>query len=149
LKEKWNSSADYNYIKDQFKSMRQDLTVQRIRNDFTVKVYEIHARIAMEKGDLGEYNQCQTQLRVLYESGIKGSQNEFTAYHILYLLLTNNKIEMNTFLSQLSPQQLADPSIDHAMQMRYSVSMSNYTLFFKLYRSVPMLGSYLVDEILN
>ncbi len=64
LKKKWRTENNYAYICDQFKSMRQDLTVQRIKNEFTVKVYEIHARIALEMGDLGEYNQCQSHYEV-------------------------------------------------------------------------------------
>lgn len=91
LKKKWRAESNYAYVCDQFKSMRQDLTVQRIKNDFTVKVYEIHARIALEKGDLGEYNQCQSQLRTLYAYGLSGCQMEFLAYRILYLLHTRNR----------------------------------------------------------
>ena len=48
LKEKWRrKSADYKYIDDQFRSLRQDLTVQHIQNNFCVEVYEAHARIAL------------------------------------------------------------------------------------------------------
>ena len=146
LKRRWREGAEYHYICDQFKSLRQDLTVQRIRNEFTVSVYEIHARIALEKGDLGEYNQCQTQLMLLYEAGLKGCESEFLAYRILYLLHTRNRQEMNSLLAGLDDVHKDDAAVRHALQTRSALALSDYSAFFRLYADAPNMGGYLMDH---
>ncbi|MCJ1314784.1 hypothetical protein MMC15_000096 [Xylographa vitiligo] len=149
LKKKWKSDNNYSYICDQFKSLRQDLTVQHIRNDFTVNVYEIHARIALEKGDLGEYNQCQTQLRVLYSSHLGGHPMEFKAYRILYFIHTRNRTEMNDVLADLTPAEKKAPSIKHALDSRSALALGNYHRFFQLYLETPNMGAYLMDMFVS
>ncbi|KAF3767651.1 hypothetical protein M406DRAFT_252297 [Cryphonectria parasitica EP155] len=145
LKRQWRKDSNYSYICDQFKSMRQDLTVQRIKNDFTVRVYENHARIAMEKGDLGEYNQCQTQLMALYKLGLKGNPNEFKAYRILYFIHTANRLALNDALADLTTAEKSEPSIKHALDVRSALATGNYHRFFQLYQDPPVLGGYLMD----
>ncbi|ORY65161.1 GANP/Nin1/mts3/eIF-3 p25 family protein [Pseudomassariella vexata] len=145
LKKKWRKESNYGYICDQFKSLRQDLTVQRIRNDFTVSVYEIHARIALEKGDLGEYNQCQTQLRALYASGLKGSPIEFKAYRILYFIHTANRTALNDAIADLTTAEKEERAIKHALNVRSALALGNYHKFFQLYLDVPNMGAYLMD----
>ncbi|KAG9246204.1 SAC3/GANP/Nin1/mts3/eIF-3 p25 family-domain-containing protein [Calycina marina] len=145
LKNKWRKGANYAYICDQFKSMRQDLTVQRITNDFTVAVYETHARIALVNGDLGEYNQCQTQLRVLYAKGLDGKSLEFKAYRILYFILTSNRTSLNDLLADLTIAEKKEAPIRHALDVRSSLALGNYHKFFRLYLNTPHLGAYLMD----
>ena len=145
LKRKWREENNYSYICDQFKSLRQDLTVQHIKNEFTVNVYEIHARIALEKGDLGEYNQCQTQLRALYKEKLGGHPTEFRAYRILYFIHTCNRTDMNDVLSELTPADKAEHPIKHALDVRSALALGNYHRFFQLYLDTPNMGAYLMD----
>ncbi|KFA76023.1 hypothetical protein S40288_00406 [Stachybotrys chartarum IBT 40288] len=145
LKKKWRKESNYSYICDQFKSMRQDLTVQRIKNEFTVSVYEIHARIALEKGDIGEYNQCQTQLRSLYTLGLKGNPIEFKAYRILYFIHTANRTGMNDTLADLTVAEKEERPIKHALDVRSALALGNYHKFFQLYMDTPNMGAYLMD----
>ena len=149
LKQKWRAEGNYAYICDQLKSVRQDLTVQRIKNDFTVKVYEIHARIALEKGDLGEYNQCQSQLRTLYALGLPGCSMEFLAYRILYLLHTRNQREVNHLMSELTPEAKAEPAVAHALAVRAAMSAGNFHRLFALYHDAPNMNAYIMDHFVE
>ncbi|KAI9591048.1 SAC3/GANP/Nin1/mts3/eIF-3 p25 family-domain-containing protein [Syncephalis fuscata] len=149
IRQKWEEKASYAYLCDQLKAVRQDLTVQRIKNEFTVSVYQVHARLALEHGDLGEYNQCQTQLRQLYEYQIVGNEMEFVAYRILYMLHTRNSADIIATLATLSAKQKADPAVRHALDVRSAISMSNYHRLFRLYAEAPNHGRYLMDQFVG
>ena len=91
LRRKWAAKeCDYLYACEQFKSIRQDLTVQHLFGRFSVEVYEAHAHVALASKDMNEFNQCQTRLIDLYlqdwsdsEGGVPGHPMEFLAYRIL------------------------------------------------------------------
>lgn len=93
LLKKYYKGQAYNYLCDQLKAIRQDLTVQGIKTQLTVTTYEFHSKLAIENGDLGEFNQCHSQLKVLYEQNpaIATNEPEFMAYWILYAILTKNQ----------------------------------------------------------
>ena len=50
---------------DQMKAIRQDLVVQKIQDPFSVKVYETHTKISLDKSDLNEFNQVVAFLSLL------------------------------------------------------------------------------------
>lgn len=172
--EKDRGGNSYLWFCSQLKAMRQDLTVQRIFDPFTIEVYETHARIALEKGDLNEYNQCQTQLKELYEqvSRSKGAvvatqgdgkkkartglenQHEFIAYRVIYYVyLTGNKkyeggsSDLFKIMLSLTPKQREDPVIAHALKVRVAVAEFDYHAFFSLQDSAPKMGAYLMDYL--
>ncbi|CAG8628334.1 3226_t:CDS:2, partial [Racocetra persica] len=118
LKAKWVEDQNYTYICDQFKSLRQDLTVQHIKTEFTVK------------SDLGEYNQCQTQLKELYRLNIPGSVMEFMAYRLLYFLYTRNRSDINALIAELTDEMKNDEAIKHALE-------------------APNMGAYLMDHFIE
>ena len=139
------SNRDYHYACDQLKSIRQDLTVQCIRNSFTVLVYETHARIALEIGDHEEFNQCQSQLKTLYEIVPSNDQYEFLGYLILYLIFIENTTEIQLTLSKLPRDSYKDPVIDHALKVRRAWSLNNYHRLFSLYKQSPAMSAKIMD----
>ncbi|KAJ7695104.1 SAC3/GANP/Nin1/mts3/eIF-3 p25 family-domain-containing protein [Mycena rosella] len=149
LKKRFREKTPYNWICSQFKSLRQDLTVQRIKNEFTVQVYEIHGRIALECGDMVEYNQCQATLKTLYDLGIPGRVEEFTAYRILMFLHGRNRSELNLYVGQLTPKQKADPAVQHALSVQRALAMGNYHALFGLYATSPNMGAYIMDHFVG
>ncbi|XP_051206124.1 SAC3 family protein A isoform X1 [Lolium perenne] len=140
------SQKNYLFKCDQLKSIRQDLTVQRIQNELTVKVYETHARLALQAGDLPEFNQCQSQLKRLYREGNKGCDFEFSAYNLLCVMLhSNNKRDLLSSMASLSKEAKQDGAVKHALAVQSAVSSGNYVIFFKLYKQGPNLNSCLMD----
>jgi len=127
LKKKWKSKeADYSSINEQFRSIRQvknkkinlekDMTIQHIKNEFTIKVYETHARIALESFDMDQFNQCQTQLAILYKDGLIGKEVEFVAYRIIYTSLQKIKFDLRHTLKEIRPEMKETIEIQHALK---------------------------------
>ncbi|RKO99898.1 hypothetical protein CXG81DRAFT_4323, partial [Caulochytrium protostelioides] len=152
LEQKWREEGNYVYICNQFKSLRQDLTVQRIKNDLTMSVYETHARIALERADLGEYNQCQSQLKALYARlrhiAQPAAVDEFTAYRLLYLVHTRNTSGMPPLASAPAAPAIG-PMVQFALAVRHAVAIGDYHAFFRLYALAPKMAPYLMDHMLE
>jgi hypothetical protein len=73
FKEKWRKGEiKYEYFSEQLRSIRQDLTVQGIRNKFSVEIYQVHTRLALEAQDMDQYNSCMSRLFELYKEGLPG-----------------------------------------------------------------------------
>ena len=141
---------NYFYAQDQLKAIRQDCTVQHIRNDFTVKVYETHARMAIEYGELADYNQCQSQLITLYGEGHAGCVSEFLGYRILYQMFAQTSGYGEVLKSlKVSTAHADDPNVKYALMLRDAIQSNNFMRVFKLYGEVPNLGKHLIDLFID
>ena len=116
-----------------------------------------------------EYNQCQSSLKALYELGIPGNVEEFTAYRILLLLHGRNRsglflsfvsphldrlltvvlVELNLYVSQLTSKQKESLAGKHALAVQRSLALGNYHAFFEQYLNAPNMGAYIMDHFVD
>lgn len=157
LLNKWEAKSDYDassvylYVSEQFRSMRQDLTVQNVKTVFAVNVYEKNARIAIEMGDMHEFNACQTQLWSLYTFGDKEhtkNLEEFTSYRILYFEYTKNYIELGATYAHKNFLGLENDVINHAELVRRAVDDCNWVRFKLLYKNAPNMNRLFMKILL-
>ncbi|KAG2383238.1 hypothetical protein C9374_004575 [Naegleria lovaniensis] len=138
------------YLCEQMKAIRQDLTVQGIENEFTVLVYETHARIAIKNKDISEFNQCQTRLKDLYSKGLKGNREEFLMYNIMYLTLNDSTSELTKVLrivlSDTKSNFKTHEYVKFGLDVHSSYSVFNFfKLFNVLYNKAPKSGKSMID----
>nr|CAG4717507.1 unnamed protein product [Naegleria fowleri] len=138
------------YLCEQMKAIRQDLTVQGIENEFTVLVYETHARLAIKNKDISEFNQCQTRLKDLYSKGLKGNREEFLMYNIMYLTLNDSTSELTKVLrialSDTKSNFKSHEYVKFGLEVYSSYSVFNFfKLFNNLYNKAPKSGKSMID----
>jgi len=178
IKSRYIRDEDFAWANEQLKSVRQDITVQRLRNPFVLEVYETHARILLEEGDLDEFNQCQTVIRSLVDGSgalddgfgmsalsddtecsaplmqTKEAADEFCGYAILYALVRKAWVQLKLEISRVECSRRngienGTSSALHAMQVVKAVEDNNYRAFFRLYESGPHLSPYLMDFLVQ
>ncbi|KAL4859010.1 hypothetical protein ACK3TF_000801 [Chlorella vulgaris] len=174
VKQRWTAGWEYKEACNQLKSIRQDLTVQHIRNSLTVQVYETHARIAIEVSDWAEYRQCHSVLQKLFADGLRGEQREFLAYGLLYAAATGRDVlayEMSEAFGCSSSARSSSSSssscsgggsssgggggglagdrfVGHALAVCRAYLGGDFVEFLRLYEAAPRMAPYLQDLLL-
>lgn len=135
IKKKYIQDEDFEWVNNQLKSVRQDIVCQGIRNKFVLDVYETHARILLENGDLNEFNQCQTMICTLTEGFRFESDKTATAYEFDQFsyeqqqsLLHNTKLN-SPISTDCKQQNLLQQSREARLEFR------SYALLYALVRN--------------
>ena len=146
--------VNYTYMCDQLKSIRQDMRVQMIENKFTMKVYQTHARLALENGDLGEFNQCQSRLFILYSNPSlkKTCYAEFVGYLILYFILTENFESITSWRLKLIEEDIQifqEQRVQKSLQLSQNVILGNYSKSLSIAKSINGVATNLVAPVIE
>lgn len=153
---KWRQNPDYTYSCDQLKAIRQDLALQKINDQLTLDSYEVHARLALENGDLTEFNQCQHQLLVLYDKfgpnlKKKDDKYEFLAYFIIYSLISKSNMDICQILPRLKRiiSSKQHETLCFSYQVLKNYYQMDYAQIFRMGDEAPLMSGYLMDILIE
>lgn len=83
--EKYNENNDYSYIISQLKSIRQELIIQKIKDNFVIEVYEKSVELSIENNDIPNFNVSISYLiNDLYPFIPNKNFIKFYRYYLIY-----------------------------------------------------------------
>ena len=63
--------------------------------------------------------------------------------------MTNRFLELNLYVSQLTPRQKSSPPVKHALEVQKAQAMGNYYSLCRLYIDAPNMGAYIMDHFID
>ena len=136
---------DYCYIQNQCRSIRQDLLLQGIKNDFTIRVVQENIRVALLNQDLKEYEKLRLELHELYVQLPQHANEEIILCSIVYLILKEDYQSELTKLTEMQESELVLASVLFAQKVLNSLSQGNYALFFRLLKQIKGVSRNVID----
>jgi len=138
-----NKAESYVYLNEQLKSIRQDLVIQQIENEFALECLVTHARLCLEipsePGDLGEFNKNQSLIRHLHTKLPESdSKIEFLSYRIIYYAILRNRGWIAAELrAATTDAMLKNPVISHAIDVAIAAEQDDFSSLAVLYGKCP------------
>ena len=131
---KYSQNDDYEYISEQLRSIRQDLSVQHIEDTFNVEVYETHAKLALLNKDWGNFNQSMGQLEILYSHKLGTFENicEFWKYRIIYLFGVDDIDGLCSFIPRINNNVIRSKDIQFALRIWKIAESGEWMKFFSI-----------------
>ncbi|ELP93478.1 leukocyte receptor cluster member, putative [Entamoeba invadens IP1] len=139
--DKFKKNEDYSYLCDQLKSIRQDMVIQQIEDQFSILVYKTHAVYAKKYGDISEFIQCVSVLNNLGKRSEFGIGKTDMVYYTVSLLLaeidSKNIIPSSSIISKLSQELITNEEVQHALKMKSAYVNGDFLGFLYLSQTVP------------
>lgn len=147
---KFAQNGEYQYIRDQLRSIRQDLTVQHVEDEFAVHVYETSLRLAVENFDWDNFNQCLNPLEALYANGLGqiDSIAEIESFKIIYLTRFQNSFDLYQAMPKIEESVGSSAPVKFAIRVWRAIAGGDWSAYFKLYKEAsPMQRNVLSTSL--
>jgi hypothetical protein len=164
VREDFPFSEIHKYIRDRTRAIRQDFTLQNIRNEICIEIHEWIARFHILSGyilceeDVATFDAFQNteQLRKVLQSlsefyhdlyegegKVSANESEFRGYYILTHLRDEDVIRR--CLSFPKTVFKSEP-VQFALDVFFAIRTSNYALFFNLVNEATYLNACLMHQ---
>ncbi|CDJ45509.1 SAC3/GANP domain-containing protein, putative, partial [Eimeria tenella] len=106
-----------------------------------------NARLALQFGDLGQFNQCQTRLLHLFAAlrlhALDPQRIEFLCYRLVYLALQGMRLDLLKLYRELTAAERQQREVQQCRRLCVSLLQQDFCLFFRLFKFAPFFVPFL------